>query len=38
MTNEEQVGHELWNFMLMFYAKYPKYTHLKLYVFGESYG
>lgn len=38
VSNKEQISHELWTFMLMFYEHYPRYANLDLYVFGESYG
>ena len=33
-----QLAMDLWNMMLAFYEKHPKYTKLDLYIFGESYG
>lgn len=33
-----QIAIDLWNMMLVFYEKYPKYNKLDLYIFGESYG
>lgn len=36
-TNEKEIAAALWDFLLQFYAKYPKYQHLDLYITGESY-
>lgn len=38
VTNERTIGTELWSMLLQFYAKYPKYSNLDLYIVGESYG
>lgn len=38
VTTETQLAIDLWNMMLAFYEKYPKYSKLDLYIFGESYG
>ncbi|XP_003387315.1 PREDICTED: serine carboxypeptidase-like 49 [Amphimedon queenslandica] len=35
--DETQLAIDLWNMMLAFYEKYPKYSKLDLYIFGESY-
>ena len=37
-TNERVIGTELWSMVQQFYAKYPKYASLDLYIVGESYG
>lgn len=37
VTNEREIATELWDFIRQFYALYPKYSMLDLYVFGESY-
>ena len=36
-TGEGEVAKDMWNFMLAFYAMYPQYAKLDLYVTGESY-
>lgn len=36
--DEKQIARDFWYFLRQFYAKYPKYAKLDLYVIGESYG
>ena len=36
-TNEEEIAKALWDFIMMFYKKYPKYSNLDFYIIGESY-
>jgi carboxypeptidase C (cathepsin A) len=36
-TNEKEISLALWNFIVLFYQKYPKYSRLDLYIIGESY-
>ena len=36
-TNEGEIAAALWDFILQFYTKYPKYKNLDLYITGESY-
>ena len=36
-TGEGEVAKDMWNFLLAFYAMYPQYAKLDLYVTGESY-
>ena len=38
VTNERQIATELWELIRQFYALYPKYSKLDLYIVGESYG
>jgi len=38
VTNERQVGRELWTFLQKFFQKYPRFASLKFFVTGESYG
>lgn len=35
--DEKQIARDFWYFLRQFYAKYPKYAKLDLYVIGESY-
>lgn len=37
VTNERQIATELWELIRQFYALYPKYKDLDLYIIGESY-
>ncbi|KAL5484456.1 hypothetical protein EMCRGX_G020964 [Ephydatia muelleri] len=37
ITNERQIAQELWDFIRQFYTRYPQYSHLDLYIIGESY-
>ena len=36
--DEKQIARDFWYFLRQFYAKYPKYAKLDLYLIGESYG
>lgn len=36
-TNEGEIATALWEFIVMFYEKYPKYSKHDLYIIGESY-
>ena len=38
VTNERQIATELWDLIREFYALYPQYSKLDLYIVGESYG
>ena len=38
VTNEQQIATELWDLIREFYALYPQYSKLDLYIVGESYG
>ena len=38
VTNERQIATEIWNLIREFYALYPQYSKLDLYIVGESYG
>jgi carboxypeptidase C (cathepsin A) len=35
--DEKQIARDFWTFLREFYAKYPKYADLELFVIGESY-
>ena len=36
-TSEKEISTALWEFLLIFYQKYPQYSQLDLYIIGESY-
>ena len=38
VTNERQVGTELWTLLQEFYKQHSKYSGLDLFIVGESYG
>lgn len=38
VTNEREIATEIWDLIREFYALYPQYSKLDLYIVGESYG